>query len=49
LAFAWPEGKAMPRPVSAMGYMVGAALAAILAWVKALRGERNPIWEPTRR
>jgi glycosyltransferase involved in cell wall biosynthesis len=49
LAFAWPEGKAMPRPVSVMGYMVGAALAAILAWVKALRGERNPIWEPTRR
>ena len=23
--------------------------AALRAWGKALRGERNPIWEPTRR
>jgi cellulose synthase/poly-beta-1,6-N-acetylglucosamine synthase-like glycosyltransferase len=49
LAFRWPEGRPMPKPVSALGYLVGAAGAAIVAWGKALRGERNPIWEPTRR
>ena len=49
LAFAWPESRPMPKPLASLGYLVGAGAAAILAWVKALRGERNPIWEPTRR
>jgi cellulose synthase/poly-beta-1,6-N-acetylglucosamine synthase-like glycosyltransferase len=49
LAFAWPEGRRIPKLLASAGYVVGAAVAAILAWGKALRGERNPIWEPTRR
>jgi cellulose synthase/poly-beta-1,6-N-acetylglucosamine synthase-like glycosyltransferase len=49
LAFAWPEGRKIPRLLASAGYLVGATVAAILAWGKALRGERNPIWEPTRR
>lgn len=49
LAFAWPDSRPIPRPVASIGYLVGATAAAIMAWGKALRGERNPIWEPTRR
>lgn len=49
LAFLWPEGRPIPRFLASMGYLVGSGVAAILAWGKALRGERNPIWEPTRR
>lgn len=49
LAFAWPESRPIPRPLASIGYLVGAGVAAIVAWGKALRGERNPIWEPTRR
>jgi len=45
----WPEGRAMPFPVALCGFAVAVNLAALLAWTKALRGERNPIWEPTRR
>ena len=49
VAFAWPEHRPIPKPLASAGYLVGAGAAAILAWAKALRGERNPIWEPTRR
>jgi len=49
VAYVWPEDRRIPRILASIGYLVGAAGAAILAWGKALRGERNPIWEPTRR
>jgi cellulose synthase/poly-beta-1,6-N-acetylglucosamine synthase-like glycosyltransferase len=49
LALRWPEGRPMPAPLALCGFVVGVNLAALLAWSKALRGERNPIWEPTRR
>jgi cellulose synthase/poly-beta-1,6-N-acetylglucosamine synthase-like glycosyltransferase len=39
----------VPRLVSALAFVFAANLAGVLAWLKALRGERNPIWEPTRR
>jgi cellulose synthase/poly-beta-1,6-N-acetylglucosamine synthase-like glycosyltransferase len=39
----------VPRIVSTWAFLYAANVAGILAWVKALRGERNPIWEPTRR
>jgi cellulose synthase/poly-beta-1,6-N-acetylglucosamine synthase-like glycosyltransferase len=48
-AFLWPRNRAIPRIVASAGYLVGGTVAAIVAWGKALRGERNPIWEPTRR
>jgi cellulose synthase/poly-beta-1,6-N-acetylglucosamine synthase-like glycosyltransferase len=48
-ALRWPEGRAMPYPVAVCGFVVAVNLAALLAWSRALRGERNPIWEPTRR
>jgi cellulose synthase/poly-beta-1,6-N-acetylglucosamine synthase-like glycosyltransferase len=49
LAWRWPEARPAPSPVSVCGFVVAVNVAALLAWSKALRGERNPIWEPTRR
>jgi hypothetical protein len=37
------------RLVAVCGFVVATHAAGLLAWAKALRGERNPIWEPTRR
>ena len=43
------ERRPVPRLVSFTAFIFASNLAGLLAWVKALRGERNPIWEPTRR
>lgn len=48
-AFLWPEGRAIPRPLSLLGFAVGSMVAGFMAWTKALRGELSPTWEPTRR
>ena len=45
----WPEGRTAPAPIAICGFALAVNAAAIRAWAKALRGERNPIWEPTRR
>lgn len=39
----------LPRPLAMFAFIFAANLAGVLAWAKALHGERNPIWEPTRR
>ena len=39
-----------PRAWSSLcAYVVFGTVAALEAWVRALRGERHPMWEPTRR
>ena len=43
------QRRAVPKPISVLAFVFAANLAGVLAWIKALRGERNPIWEPTRR
>jgi cellulose synthase/poly-beta-1,6-N-acetylglucosamine synthase-like glycosyltransferase len=48
LAIFWPGGRP-PRLLGAFGFVVVSASAGFIAWTKALRGELNPIWEPTRR
>jgi glycosyltransferase involved in cell wall biosynthesis len=48
-AFAWPAENRTPRPLAVVGFLLGAQAAGFMAWVKALRGELNPVWEPTRR
>jgi cellulose synthase/poly-beta-1,6-N-acetylglucosamine synthase-like glycosyltransferase len=45
----WPEGRKAPVPIAVSGFILAVNAAALRAWAKALRGERNPIWEPTRR
>jgi hypothetical protein len=49
LAMKAADRRAVPRLVSVCAFLFAANLAGVLAWIKALRGERNPIWEPTRR
>ncbi len=48
-ALAWPEDRPLPRPLALIGYLVLANLAGVMAWARALRGERSAIWQPTRR
>jgi cellulose synthase/poly-beta-1,6-N-acetylglucosamine synthase-like glycosyltransferase len=45
----WPENRRAPRFVSVPAYVVSGIIAALEAWIRALRGELNPMWEPTRR
>jgi cellulose synthase/poly-beta-1,6-N-acetylglucosamine synthase-like glycosyltransferase len=45
----WPDGRKAPAPIAVSGFILAVNAAALRAWAKALRGERNPIWEPTRR
>lgn len=44
-----PEGRPLPRLTALCGFALASHLAGFVAWTKALRGELNPIWEPTRR
>lgn len=43
------EDRRLPRLISLSGFVLASHVAGLLAWVKALRGENNSIWEPTRR
>ena len=49
LGYYWPAERRVPRLLSLMGFMASAHLAGLLAWYRALRGDLDPIWEPTRR
>ncbi len=44
-----PEGSRLPRLVALCGFGLASHVAGFIAWTRALRGELNPIWEPTRR
>jgi cellulose synthase/poly-beta-1,6-N-acetylglucosamine synthase-like glycosyltransferase len=48
-AWWWPEGGAVPRLIAMPSYLVVGNVAALVAWMNALSGKLNPIWEPTRR
>jgi hypothetical protein len=39
----------MPRLVSLPAFAVAANLAALVASIKAVRGQGSAVWEPTRR
>ena len=45
----WPDERAIPRLLALPAYLYSGLLAALHAWINALSGEMNPIWEPTRR
>lgn len=49
IGWAWPAGRAQPRLLSLMAFVVIAQVAGVVAWVRAARGELDPVWEPTRR
>src|SRR5690606_18333002 len=45
----WPEGRTLPRMFSMPAFLVAGNVAVLHATLKALRGERHAVWEPTRR
>jgi len=47
-AWVWPGG-GPPRLVAVPGYLVWGIVAALHAWINAMRGDLSPSWEPTRR
>lgn len=49
LAIRWPLRGAPPAPLSLLGYLVASHAAGFVAWLVALRGEAQAVWEPTRR
>lgn len=44
----WREGRP-PTVFAVPGFILAANVAGLLAWLKVLRREASPIWEPTRR
>jgi cellulose synthase/poly-beta-1,6-N-acetylglucosamine synthase-like glycosyltransferase len=49
LAWWWPEQRRLPKVVALPAYLVVGNVAALSASVRAIKGERTPVWEPTRR
>jgi cellulose synthase/poly-beta-1,6-N-acetylglucosamine synthase-like glycosyltransferase len=45
----WPAGRTVSRPLAVVADLVTGVLAGLHAWTNALRGELNPVWEPTPR
>jgi cellulose synthase/poly-beta-1,6-N-acetylglucosamine synthase-like glycosyltransferase len=45
----WPANRRVPRVFALPGFLLASNLAGFMAWVNVLRGERNVLWEPTRR
>jgi cellulose synthase/poly-beta-1,6-N-acetylglucosamine synthase-like glycosyltransferase len=43
------EGRALPKVVTLSGFVLASHVAGVQAWIKAIRGENQAIWEPTRR
>ena len=49
LAWWWPEQRRLPKVVALPAYLVVGNVAALHASIRAVKGERTPLWEPTRR
>jgi cellulose synthase/poly-beta-1,6-N-acetylglucosamine synthase-like glycosyltransferase len=49
LAWWWPAETAMPSVLGLPSYFAFGLLAGLHAWMKALSGDLNATWEPTRR
>lgn len=45
----FPENRKLPAPLAMAGFAVVSNAAGIVAWWKYLDGERQAVWEPTRR
>jgi cellulose synthase/poly-beta-1,6-N-acetylglucosamine synthase-like glycosyltransferase len=44
-----PDGRRLPRVVTIPAYVMAGLVAAMHAWINALRGELSPVWQPTSR
>jgi hypothetical protein len=48
LGWWWPRPRA-PRVASMPAFLVSGTVAGLVAWKRALTGQRAPVWEPTPR
>ena len=48
-AMRWPEGRRVPIPFALAGFALASTLGGLRAWLLAMRRQRLPMWEPTRR
>jgi hypothetical protein len=48
-ALRWPEGQPLPRVLALPAFAVLTCAAGFQSWWRALLGEGQAIWEPTRR
>lgn len=48
IALRLPPGS-LPRPLALPGFVVASNLAGMLAWLRVIRRQHAPTWEPTRR
>ncbi|HEX6535559.1 MAG TPA: glycosyltransferase [Gemmatimonadaceae bacterium] len=48
-ALRWPAERRVPLPIALAGFVLASNVAGMLAWLKVLRRQRMPTWEPTRR
>jgi len=49
VAWFWPDGRKMPRPLALLAAAIAANAAALQALIQVLLGDKSGIWEPTRR
>jgi cellulose synthase/poly-beta-1,6-N-acetylglucosamine synthase-like glycosyltransferase len=49
IGWTWPERRVAPRLFALPAYLVSGNVAALVASIGALRGQRHATWEPTRR
>lgn len=49
VGWTWPDNRPMPRIFSVPAFLAAGNIAVLHSTINALRGELNPIWEPTRR
>jgi len=49
IGWLWPGKGSSPRWLTLPAFVVASCVAGFMAWIKFLRHEENPIWEPTRR
>jgi hypothetical protein len=48
-AMRWPAGRRVPLPFALAGFALASTLGGLRAWLLAMRRQRLPMWEPTRR
>jgi hypothetical protein len=49
IGWRWPASRPLPRGLALPTYVIVGLVAGLHAWINALRGAAQPVWEPTRR
>ncbi len=49
IGWRWPQNRPMPRWISMPSFALITTTAVLHAWLRAMQGSQDPIWEPTRR